>query len=42
VGFRIQVTAANTNEDVDLLLAVLEEATGRFGLAEARPATPPR
>jgi 8-amino-7-oxononanoate synthase len=33
VGFRIQVTAANTLEDIDLLLEVIEEATGRFGLA---------
>jgi 8-amino-7-oxononanoate synthase len=40
VGFRIQVTAANTHEDVDLLLTVLEEATRRFGLAEARQAAP--
>ena len=35
VGFRVQVTAANTEEDIDLLLAVLEEATDRFGLAGA-------
>jgi 8-amino-7-oxononanoate synthase len=35
VGFRIQVTAANTTEDIDLLLSVLEEATDRFGLAGA-------
>jgi 8-amino-7-oxononanoate synthase len=33
VGFRIQVTAANTDEDIDLLLTVLEEAVDRFGLA---------
>ncbi len=39
VGFRIQVTAANTHEEIDLLLAVLDEATERFGLARAwRPA----
>jgi 8-amino-7-oxononanoate synthase len=39
VGFRIQVTAANTHEEIDHLLAVLEEATDRFGLAQAwRPA----
>jgi len=35
VGFRIQVTAANTDEQVDHLLAVLAEATDRFGLAGA-------
>ncbi|MEA2932692.1 MAG: hypothetical protein QOI56_1477 [Actinomycetota bacterium] len=35
VGFRIQVTAANTDEEVDHLLAVLAEATDRFGLAGA-------
>ena len=33
VGFHIQVTAANTHEDIDLLVAVLAEASGRFGLA---------
>jgi hypothetical protein len=31
VGFRIEVTAANTAEQVDHLLAVLEELDGRFG-----------
>jgi hypothetical protein len=31
VGFRIQVTAANTAEQVDHLLAVLEELDDRFG-----------
>lgn len=35
VGFRVQVTAANTDEDIDLLLAVLAEANDRFGLAGA-------
>jgi 8-amino-7-oxononanoate synthase len=35
VGFRVQVTAANTDEDIDLLLSVLDEATDRFGLAGA-------
>ena len=35
VGFRVQVTAANTDSDVDLLLAVLAEANDRFGLAGA-------
>jgi len=33
VGFRVQVTAANTDEDIDLLLAVVAEADDRFGLA---------
>jgi 8-amino-7-oxononanoate synthase len=32
VGFRIQVTAANTHEEIDQLLAVLEEAADRFRL----------
>jgi 8-amino-7-oxononanoate synthase len=36
VGFRIQVTAANTHEDIDLLVAVLAEATDRFGLGGGR------
>ena len=35
VGFRVQVTAANTHEDVDLLLDVLAEAADRFQLAGA-------
>ncbi len=35
VGFRIQVTAANTDEEIDHLLVVLAEATDRFGLAGA-------
>lgn len=35
VGFRIQVTAANTHEEIDQLLAVLGDATERFGLAQA-------
>ena len=33
VGFRIQVTAANTDAEIDQLLAVMAEATDRFGLA---------
>jgi 8-amino-7-oxononanoate synthase len=37
VGFRVQVTAANTEEEVDHLLAVLAEASDRFGLAGAWP-----
>jgi 8-amino-7-oxononanoate synthase len=40
VGFRVQVTAANTDEDIDLLLDVLKEATVEFGLAGAWPGTP--
>jgi 8-amino-7-oxononanoate synthase len=35
VGFRIQVTAANSDEEIDHLLLVLEDATDRFGLAGA-------
>jgi len=35
VGFRIQVTAANTDEEIDHLLVVMAEATDRFGLAGA-------
>jgi 8-amino-7-oxononanoate synthase len=35
VGFRVQVTAANTDEDIDLLLSVIAEADARFGLAGA-------
>jgi hypothetical protein len=31
----VQVTAPNTDEDIDLLLAVLDEADERFGLAGA-------
>ena len=43
VGFRVQVTAANTHEDIDLLLSVLGEANDRFELAGAwhrAPAVP--
>ena len=35
VGFRVQMTAANTDDDVDLLLTVLAEAAERFDLAGA-------
>jgi 8-amino-7-oxononanoate synthase len=38
VGFRVQVTAANTDEEIDLLLAVVEEAADRFDLATRPPA----
>jgi 8-amino-7-oxononanoate synthase len=37
VGFRIQVTAANTAEQVDHLLAVLEELDDRFGFRRPQP-----
>ena len=37
VGFRIQVTAANTAEQVDHLLAVLEELDDRFGFRRPTP-----
>jgi 8-amino-7-oxononanoate synthase len=36
-GFRIQLTAANTAEQVDHLLAVLEEVEDRFGLRRPHP-----
>jgi 8-amino-7-oxononanoate synthase len=36
VGFRVQVTAANTDEQVDHLGVVLAELDERFGLSEAR------
>jgi 8-amino-7-oxononanoate synthase len=36
VGFRIQVTAANTDSEIDLLCAALEELAGRGELREAR------
>ncbi len=41
VGFRIQVTAANTDEEVGHLLTVLAEASERFGLAGAWPGPEP-
>ena len=34
VGFRIQVTAANTDEEIDQLLAVLEEVAERFPIGQ--------
>jgi 7-keto-8-aminopelargonate synthetase-like enzyme len=37
VGFRIQLTAANTAEQVDHLLAVLEELDDRFGRRRPHP-----
>jgi len=40
VGFRIQVTAANTDEEIDQLLEVLEEAADRFGLTGAGARSP--
>jgi 8-amino-7-oxononanoate synthase len=36
-GFRIQLTAANTAEQVDHLLAVLEEVDDRFGFRRPHP-----
>jgi 8-amino-7-oxononanoate synthase len=38
VGFRIQVTAANTDEEIDELLAVLGSLQDRFQLEQARAA----
>jgi 8-amino-7-oxononanoate synthase len=38
VGFRIQLTAANTDEEVDRLIAALEELTERGELRSARAA----
>ena len=38
VGFRVQVTAANTDEEIDHLIATIRALTGRFQLA--RPARP--
>jgi hypothetical protein len=37
VGFRVQVTAANTTEQLELLLTVLEEVDDRFGLRRPHP-----
>jgi 8-amino-7-oxononanoate synthase len=37
VGFRIQVTAANTAEQVDHLLTVLQEVDDRFGFRRPHP-----
>ncbi|KQX50124.1 aminotransferase class I/II [Streptomyces sp. Root66D1] len=37
VGFRIQVTAANTDAEIDRLCEVLTELAGRFRLRPARP-----
>jgi 8-amino-7-oxononanoate synthase len=36
VGFRVQVTAANTDEQIDLLCTVLAEVAERFGLAASQ------
>jgi len=36
-GFRIQLTAANTTEQVEHLLAVLEEVDDRFGFRRPHP-----
>jgi 8-amino-7-oxononanoate synthase len=37
VGFRVQLTAANTVEQVDHLLAVLQEVNDRFGFRQPHP-----
>jgi 8-amino-7-oxononanoate synthase len=37
IGFRVQVTAANTAEQVDHLLVVLEEVNDRFGFRRPHP-----
>ena len=37
VGFRVQLTAANTAEQVDQLLAVLQEVDDRFGFRRPHP-----
>ena len=37
VGFRVQLTAANTAEQVDQLLTVLQEVDDRFGLRRPHP-----
>ena len=36
VGFRVQLTAANTDAEVDTLIAALEELVERGELADAR------
>jgi 8-amino-7-oxononanoate synthase len=36
VGFRLQVTAANTDAEIDRLLVVLDEVADRFGLRSPR------
>ncbi len=38
VGFRVQITAANTDAEVDHLNCVLGEAAERFGLSASLPA----
>jgi 8-amino-7-oxononanoate synthase len=38
VGFRIQITAANTRAEIDHLLDVLGEVANRFNLQPARQA----
>jgi 8-amino-7-oxononanoate synthase len=38
VGFRVQLTAANTVEEVDRLIAALEELAARGDLRSARAA----
>ena len=40
VGFRVQLTAANTDAEVDMLIAALEELAERGELAAAEHRTP--
>jgi 8-amino-7-oxononanoate synthase len=40
VGFRVQVTAANTDEEIDLLIEVVAEAARRFRFKPAEPSAP--
>lgn len=37
VGFRVQVTAANTDEEIDELCAVLRDLAARFPMQRANP-----
>jgi 8-amino-7-oxononanoate synthase len=39
VGFRVQLTAANTADQLDRLLTVLQEINGRFGFRRPPPLT---
>jgi 8-amino-7-oxononanoate synthase len=41
VGFRVQLTAANTDEEIDLLIAALEELAQRGELQPARSSGAP-
>jgi hypothetical protein len=37
VGFRVQVTASNTDEEIDHLIATIRALTDRFQLARPAP-----